>query len=92
VDRSILRTISGGIWASILLFFSEWGTPNMVQHGLNPEILLKGGYGHKLHIWDLHKRRHLQKLDLGSEYQMALELRPAHNPTHAYGFLVALMI
>jgi selenium-binding protein 1 len=69
------------------LISSEWGTPNMVQHGLNPEILLKGGYGHKLHVWDLRKRRHLQELDLGAEYQMALELRPAHNPTRAYGFL-----
>ena len=66
---------------------SEWGTPNMVQHGLNPEILLKGGYGHKLHVWDLRKRRHVQELDLGAEYQMALELRPAHDPTRAYGFL-----
>jgi selenium-binding protein 1 len=69
------------------LISSEWGTPNMVQHGLNPEILLKGGYGHKVHVWDLHKRRHLQELDLGAEYQMTLELRPAHNPTRAYGFL-----
>jgi selenium-binding protein 1 len=59
----------------------------MVQHGINPEILLKGGYGHKLHIWDLRKRRHLQELDLGAEQQMALELRPAHDPTRAYGFL-----
>jgi methanethiol oxidase len=66
---------------------SEWGTPNMVRNGINPEILLKGGYGHKLHIWDLRKRRHLQELDLGAEYQMALELRPAHDPTRAYGFL-----
>ena len=66
---------------------SEWGTPSMVQHGINPEILLKGGYGHKLHIWDLRKRRHLQELDLGAEQQMALELRPAHDPTRAYGFL-----
>ncbi|MBV8551763.1 MAG: selenium-binding family protein [Acidobacteriaceae bacterium] len=66
---------------------SEWGTPNMVQHGVNPDILLKSGYGHKLHIWDLRKRRHLEELDLGSEYQMTLELRPAHDPRHAYGFL-----
>ncbi len=66
---------------------SEWGTPHMVERGLNPEILLKGGYGHKLHIWDLRRRRHLQELDLGSEYQIALELRPAHDPTRAYGFL-----
>src|SRR5216684_2994619 len=66
---------------------SEWGTPNMVQNGVNPEILLKGGYGHKLHVWDLRKRRHVQELDLGAEYQMALELRPAHDPTRAFGFL-----
>ncbi len=66
---------------------SEWGTPNMVTKGVNPEILLSGGYGHKLHIWDLLKRRHQQEIDLGSEYQMALELRPAHDPTRAYGFL-----
>ena len=66
---------------------SEWGTPNMVEDGLNPDILLKGGYGHKLHIWDLRRRRHTQELDLGSEYQMALELRPAHNPSRSYGFL-----
>jgi selenium-binding protein 1 len=66
---------------------SEWGTPNMVENGLNPEILLKSGYGHRLHVWDLRRRRHLQELDLGTEYQMALELRPAHDPTRAYGFL-----
>jgi methanethiol oxidase len=66
---------------------SEWGTPNMVRQGINPEILLKGGYGHKLHVWDLRKRRHLEELDLGAEQQMTLELRPAHDPTRAYGFL-----
>ncbi len=66
---------------------SEWGTPNMVQNGVNPEILLAGGYGHKLHVWDLPRRRHIQELDLGPEYQMALELRPAHDPARAYGFL-----
>ncbi|MFB3923810.1 MAG: selenium-binding family protein [Terriglobia bacterium] len=66
---------------------SEWGTPNMVENGLVPEILMKSGYGHALHIWDLRRRRHLQKLDLGSEFQITLELRPAHEPTRAYGFL-----
>ncbi|CAN5650467.1 selenium-binding protein SBP56-related protein [soil metagenome] len=64
---------------------SEWGTPNMVEDGLNPELL--GQYGHHLHIWDLRKRRHLQAIDLGPEQQMVLELRPAHDPTKAYGFV-----
>jgi methanethiol oxidase len=66
---------------------SEWGTPNMVEDGVNPELLLAGKYGHNLHIWDLRKRRHLQSLDLGPEQQMVLELRPAHDPTKAYGFV-----
>jgi selenium-binding protein 1 len=66
---------------------SEWGTPKMVEDGVNPDILLKGGYGHALHFWDLRKRRHQQRIDLGSEHQIALELRPAHDPSRAYGFL-----
>jgi methanethiol oxidase len=66
---------------------SEWGTPNMVEGGLNPELLMQGKYGHSLHVWDLRKRRHLQELDLGAEQQMVLELRPAHDPTKAYGFV-----
>lgn len=66
---------------------SEWGTPNMVENGVIPEMLLAGKYGHSLHIWDLRRRRHLQALDLGPEQQMVLELRPAHDPTKAYGFV-----
>src|SRR6266480_448620 len=37
------------------LITSEWGTPNMVKDGLNPELLLGGKYGRKIHIWDLDK-------------------------------------
>jgi len=66
---------------------SEWGTPNMVKDGVNPELLLGGKYGHSLHVWNLRTRRHEQTIDLGSEQQMVLELRPAHNPKRAYGFV-----
>src|SRR5262245_2762874 len=66
---------------------SEWGTPVMVEDGVNPELLLGGKYGNALHVWDLHKRRHLQRLELGPEYQMVLELRPAHDPNETYGFV-----
>lgn len=66
---------------------SEWGTPDMVENGVNPELLLGAKYGHALHIWSLDKRRHRQVLDLGAEYQMPLELRPAHDPRQAYGFV-----
>ena len=33
------------------------------------------------------RQSHTQTLDLGDEHQMALELRPAHDPTKAHGFL-----
>jgi len=69
------------------LITSEWGTPNMVEDGLVGELLLGNKYGHQLHVWDLKSRRHRQAIDLGAENQMVLELRPAHNPEKAYGFV-----
>ncbi|HLM27134.1 MAG TPA: selenium-binding protein SBP56-related protein [Thermoleophilaceae bacterium] len=66
---------------------SEWGTPNMVEDGINPELLLGGKYGHHLHVWDLDRRSHRQSIDLGADQQMVLELRPAHDPRKTYGFV-----
>lgn len=66
---------------------SEWGTPKMVEDGLQGDLLLSNQYGHKLHVWDLDKRRHVQEIDLGAEHQMVLELRPAHDPTKDHGFV-----
>jgi methanethiol oxidase len=70
---------------------SEWGTPNTVENGLVPEILLGANYGRRLHFWDMHKRKHLQEIDFGPEYQLVFELRPAHDPTKAYGFVNAVI-
>jgi selenium-binding protein 1 len=66
---------------------SEWGTPNMVETGVQPELLLDSQYGHQLHFWNLRDRRLSQTIDLGKEHQIVLELRPAHNPTKAHGFV-----
>jgi selenium-binding protein 1 len=70
-----------------VLISSEWGTPNMVENGVNPELLLAGKYGHQLHIWDLRSRKLSATLDLGAEQQMVLELRPSHDPNKTYGFV-----
>jgi len=66
---------------------SEWGTPDMFENGLIPEKVLGSEYGHRLHFWDLLKRRHVQEIDLGKDHQLVFELRPAHDPTKAYGFV-----
>ncbi len=66
---------------------SEWGTPNMIEDGLQPDLLLKSKYGRKLHFWDLRRRKHQESIDLGEEQQLVLELRAAHDPTKTFGFV-----
>ena len=66
---------------------SEWGTPDMFEGELIPELILGAKYGRQLHFWDLHKRKHLQSIDFGDKSQLVFELRPAHDPTKAYGFV-----
>jgi selenium-binding protein 1 len=66
---------------------SEWATPDMIENGLDPSLLLGGKYGHQLHFWDLRARRNVQTIDLGAEYQMPLELRPSHDPNKTFGFV-----
>src|SRR5688572_20763665 len=59
----------------------------MIENGLVPDLLLNSKYGHQLHFWDLRRRKHQQVVDLGAEHQLVLELRAAHDPTKAYGFV-----
>jgi methanethiol oxidase len=66
---------------------SEWGTPDTFEQGLIPEVLLGAQYGRRLHFWDLNTRKHVQTIDFGDQYQLVFELRPAHNPVKAYGFV-----
>ncbi|WP_237055452.1 selenium-binding family protein [Microbulbifer sediminum] len=72
--------------AQDVMVTSEWGTPRQFENGLVPEDLLGQKYGHRIHFWDLRKRKLSQTIDLGKEHQMALELRPAHDPRKTYGF------
>lgn len=66
---------------------SEWATPSMIENGLNPEDLLGRKFGHHVNFWSMSERKLKQRVDLGDEYQMTLELRPAHDPSKTYGFV-----
>lgn len=89
VDRGPQQLAYDGWWhlGYDTMVTSEWGTPDTFENGLVPEILLGSKYGRRLHFWDLQKRKHLQEIDFGEEHQLVFELRPAHNPTKAYGFV-----
>ena len=57
----------------------------MVQTGVQPELLL-GSTGTAC-TSGICGSGAVQTLDLGQEHQIVLELRPAHDPTKAYGFV-----
>jgi methanethiol oxidase len=66
---------------------SEWGTPPMFEHGLNPEDLLGRRFGHHLNFWSMSQRSLIQRIDLGDAHQLVFEVRPAHDPSKAWGFV-----
>jgi selenium-binding protein 1 len=66
---------------------SEWGKPSQFENGLLLEDLVNGKYGRNLHFWDLRRRKNIQTINLGEEYQLVFELRPAHDPRRTYGFV-----
>jgi selenium-binding protein 1 len=66
---------------------SEWAVPSMIESGLNPEDLLGRRFGHHLDFWSMSERRLVQRVDLGDEHQMVLEVRPAHDPRKTWGFV-----
>src|ERR671922_239202 len=66
---------------------SEWGTPSMFEHGLDPEDLLGRRFGHHLNFWSMSERKLVQRVDLGDAHQLVFELRPAHDPAKAWGFV-----
>jgi methanethiol oxidase len=70
-----------------VLISSEWGSPSMIEDGIVPELLLGQKYGHAIHFWDLAAGKHLQRVDLGAQHQMALEVRPSHDPEATWGFV-----
>jgi methanethiol oxidase len=66
---------------------SEWATPSMIENGLNPEDLLGRKFGHHLNFWSMSDRKLTQRIDLGDQHQMVLEVRPAHDPSKTWGFV-----
>jgi len=66
---------------------SEWATPSMFEDGLDPEDLLGRKFGHHLNFWSMSERSLTQRVDLGDQHQLVFELRPAHDPSKAWGFV-----
>ena len=85
--RRSCTTTSGGTCRATTWCRANGALPPQFENGIVAEDLLGNRYGHALHFWDLRARRHVQTIDLGANHQMALEVRPAHDPTREYGFV-----
>lgn len=69
---------------------SEWAAPKTFGPGPNFDDVAAGKYGHKIHLWDWKERKIRQSFDLGAA-AIPLEVRFAHDPAKAWGYVGAAL-
>ncbi|XP_076060123.1 methanethiol oxidase isoform X2 [Oratosquilla oratoria] len=70
-----------------ILVSSEWGCPKSFHRGFNPEDVANGNYGNHINFYSWNEKRLLQRIDLGPEGFMPLEIRFLHDPMATEGFV-----
>jgi selenium-binding protein 1 len=70
---------------------SEWGAPNTFGKGFDLKDVEAGKYGHSLLFWDWDAHKLIEKIDLGPQGMIPLEVRFHHNPDSAHGFVGAAL-
>lgn len=66
---------------------SEWGAPNAWRSGFNPKHVEEGLYGHAINFWDWTTHKMIQKVDLGPDGYIPLEIRFLHDPEATEGYV-----
>merc|ERR1711971_594959 len=70
-----------------VMISTEWGHPRSFFGGLDLKDVEAGNYGTHLNVFDWKQRKLIQKVDLGLEGVMPLEIRFLHNPKATEGFV-----
>jgi len=70
-----------------VMISTEWGAPWAIKSGFNPEHVAQGHYGKHLDVWNWKTHELTQRIDLGSDGLIPLEIRFLHNPDEAQGFV-----
>lgn len=70
---------------------SEWGAPNTVAQGFDPQDVAAGKYGQQLHFWNWTDRKIERSVNLGDEGWIPLEVRFHHDPASTHGFVGAAL-
>ena len=66
---------------------SEWGAPKSFKTGLDIAHVEQGNYGTHLNVFDWKEGKMIQKVDLGMEGVMPLEIRFLHDPLATEGYV-----
>jgi len=70
-----------------VMISTEWGAPSAFSSGFNPAHVAEGKYGSALNVYDWTTHELIQRLDLGDEGLIPLEIRFMHDPTASEGFV-----
>jgi len=70
-----------------VLISTEWGHPKSFFNGLDMKHVEEGHYGTHLNVYDWTTRKLVQKIDLGMEGVMPLEIRFLHDPKASVAFV-----
>jgi len=70
-----------------VLISTEWGHPKSFFNGLDMKHVEEGHYGTHLNVYDWTTRKLVQKIDLGMEGVMPLEIRFLHDPKSSVAFV-----
>jgi len=70
-----------------VMISTEWGNVWALKDGFNPADLASGNYGTHLNVFDWKERKLIQRIDVGVEGVMPLEIRFLHDPKATQGFV-----
>lgn len=70
-----------------VMISTEWASPRIFRKGFFVQDFKNKQYGHSINVWDWTTRKRLQRLDLGEDGHIPLEVRFLHNPDSTEGFV-----
>jgi selenium-binding protein 1 len=70
-----------------VMISTEFGAPWAMMTGFKQEHVDQGHYGQHLNVWNWTTHELTQRIDLGSDGLIPLQIRFLHNPDEAQGFV-----
>jgi len=70
-----------------VMISTEWGAPRLIKAGFNPEHVAQGFYGSHLNVYNWQSHELIQRIDLGTDGLLPLEIRFLHDPSEAQGYV-----